>query len=666
MTEHQRPYHQDSVFGVLEMMLYWASARVDRDHLDQWPVELSEVAHYWLSVSSDESLYFFAKGCREALEGRGPERLMEIGQNYGETATRALAALVHSLGSMRSIEDGLERLTQMRSQGQAQPLKVKLSKTQRTLGRAVVDRALGLKGLVDFKRAQADHERGFLALPLIGASLNSLERVSFGALVIDALAELHDHRLDLDEGFAPERLIFSHRFHLIAPRSRPTQLKPLLGPEVQRGEKRDSASDVWCVARLSLSLFTGKPLATPVERLLGELPPDVAAPLKRSLLLQREARFFSGRELRVVLATPLEKWLGQLRYEARQSGSLDEQSSQEADQELGAELILPYEDFAEQRDRESEERVKRRRAEELRLRKKRRNKMRLGQLLGLIVFSLLTFGVYSTYLWYAGELESEKRAALAEALARRERFAKRDLDRQEQLPQSLRDLDFRWRWIPTSAQGALISVSEVTKAQYQVCVDAEKCAPIKSTESCELDMTTSMNLPMTCVTYYEADDFASFVGGRLPHLDEWRYASNIKTYHQFPWGEKPPRDERANLFMSAMGQTQVCSPLVSSLLATLPMRSVTSAGNVHEWVKGKGKLISADPVRLESSVVVGSLRQVKSLCVLEGCLRPDEEKISVFGSSSRSAVRAKRGSLLLELATLPVTTMRACDDYRSM
>lgn len=598
MTEGERLQHANPVFGALDMMLYWASEKIDRETVNRWPIELSEVAYHWVDVSSEQAIWRLSHYCGEALTGEGPAQLIAIGQPFGELATRAIATLVKSLQGVSTQQSAAERINEWRQSEGAPALTIsKRSIAQHTIGTMIVDQVLGIKKSFPLKRAQADHSRGYLALPLIGAGMSLYERACFGVLVIDALAIFHEQRLEPNEGFAPERMILTSHFELFTPRSQATQLKPLLSPEVMRAERHDSSSDVWSVARLSLSLFTGKPLATPADQLLSELPDDIAAPLKRALLFDRESRFFSGRELRVILTTPLEKWLNQLSYEARlPNESLEHRAEGEGG--LENELIMPYEDYAEQQEKEREERVQKRRAEERLLRKKVRGKMRLRQLLGALIFSLLAFGVYTVYTWHRGELKREEDQATAEALARRVRFSSRDREWQDKLPQKLRDLGFEWRWLSTSTQGVLLSVTEVTKAQYQVCVEAQHCAPVKSREECVIDMESALELPMTCLSYYEADDFANFVGGRLPSLKEWRFAANIRTDHQFPWGEGPPQEGRANLFYERDGAEPKLVPPCQSPLGDSPHAICDLAGNVHEWVKRQAELSQNKPSQI--------------------------------------------------------------------
>jgi len=72
-----------------------------------------------------------------------------------------------------------------------------------------------------------------------------------------------------------------------------------------------------------------------------------------------------------------------------------------------------------------------------------------------------------------------------------------------------------------------------------------------------LDLTC----PMACVSWYEAEAFARFVGKRLPSELEWEAAASwdpeVQDRRVYPWGGMPPTPNVANLDQLAFQTAQV-------------------------------------------------------------------------------------------------------------
>ncbi len=97
------------------------------------------------------------------------------------------------------------------------------------------------------------------------------------------------------------------------------------------------------------------------------------------------------------------------------------------------------------------------------------------------------------------------------------------------------------------------------------------------------------NHPIIHVTWYEAEAYCNWAGRRLPTEAEWESAASGEPTRnrceiagrkrRFPWGDEPPRPDRANLDWSAGGCVDVGAlPLGDSIFGCRQM-----IGNVWEW-----------------------------------------------------------------------------------
>ena len=109
------------------------------------------------------------------------------------------------------------------------------------------------------------------------------------------------------------------------------------------------------------------------------------------------------------------------------------------------------------------------------------------------------------------------------------------------------------------------------------------------------------NRPMVGVSWYEAQAYCAWLGGRLPTEAEWELAARGPSGRRFPWGDDPPEPERVN-FDESLG----CESPVGIYPAGATEDGVMDlAGNVWEWVADwyalytERNAIANDPSRTE-------------------------------------------------------------------
>jgi formylglycine-generating enzyme required for sulfatase activity/tRNA A-37 threonylcarbamoyl transferase component Bud32 len=126
--------------------------------------------------------------------------------------------------------------------------------------------------------------------------------------------------------------------------------------------------------------------------------------------------------------------------------------------------------------------------------------------------------------------------------------------------------------------------TEITNAQYALCVAAGKCQPPWTTTS---KTRTSYygdaqfdDFPVTYLGQDQATAYCSWAGRRLPTEAEWEKAARGTDGRLYPWGNQDPTCQLVN-YNRCVGDT---SPVGSYPTGDSPYGVVDMAGNVWEWV----------------------------------------------------------------------------------
>ena len=123
--------------------------------------------------------------------------------------------------------------------------------------------------------------------------------------------------------------------------------------------------------------------------------------------------------------------------------------------------------------------------------------------------------------------------------------------------------------------------TEMTNAQYTLCVAAGVCAAGEYTTDRDLNAGVQ---PVVGVSWYDAESYCSWVGGRLPTEAEWEYAARGPESRTYPWGE----EQRAGLANCSEDDCadgfNATAPVGTFADGASWVGAVDMAGNVWEWV----------------------------------------------------------------------------------
>ena len=142
-------------------------------------------------------------------------------------------------------------------------------------------------------------------------------------------------------------------------------------------------------------------------------------------------------------------------------------------------------------------------------------------------------------------------------------------------------------WLAHPQGGFSITATEVTAAQFRACVEAAGCEAETANPACNFGTADRDDHPVNCVSYYGAEQYCVFVGGRVCTEDEWLAACRGTDGRAFPYGGAFDGDtcNASSSSVRVEGTATGTAPVGSfgGCEGGLP-GLFDMAGNVAEWV----------------------------------------------------------------------------------
>jgi serine/threonine-protein kinase len=131
-----------------------------------------------------------------------------------------------------------------------------------------------------------------------------------------------------------------------------------------------------------------------------------------------------------------------------------------------------------------------------------------------------------------------------------------------------------------------IDQTEVTNEQYQKFIEATGHAPPPAWQGPRFPEGAE-KLPVTDVTWEDAQAYAQWAGKRLPTEEEWEFAARGAEGRLYPWGQET-RTDVANVSESQNDKRSL-TPVGQYPLGASPFGALDMAGNAWEWTASEYK-----------------------------------------------------------------------------